>query len=114
MVGVPVQRWGQTVEDLRLASIQSPHARTRERFQALFMIASGQANATTWALRIGRQDDTVLHWLHTYNAHGPEALTYRRTGGTAPLFLPSTPGNSPRWSGPPNRSTTALPATAGR
>jgi transposase len=88
MVRVELARWGQTLEDLRRASLHAAHRRTRERFQALYLIASGQFNATTCAVHIGRQDETVLAWVHGYNEHGPDALAYRRTGGHRPPFDP--------------------------
>ena len=56
MIRVEVARWGQTPEDLRLASVHATHPRSRERFQAMYLIASGQFNATTCAAHIGRQD----------------------------------------------------------
>ena len=89
MIKVEMAKWGQTVEDLRLASLQQGHPRSRERFQALYLIASGQFNATACALHIGRQDETVLRWVHLYNRHGPDALAYRHTGGRSPLLLSS-------------------------
>src|ERR1043166_7618359 len=89
MIQVEMAKWGQTVEDLRLASVNDAHPRSRERFQALYLIASGQFNATTCAAHIGRQDETVLNWVHRYNQHGPDPLAYRHTGGHAPLFLSS-------------------------
>ena len=87
MIRVEMAKWKQTVEDLRLASVKAAHPRTRERFQALYLIASGQFNATTCAAHIGRQDETVLGWVHRYNEHGPDALSYRHTGGRSPLLL---------------------------
>jgi hypothetical protein len=27
----------------------------------------------------------VMGWLHAYNEHGPEALSYQRTGGRPPF-----------------------------
>jgi transposase len=86
MVRVEFARWGQTVEDLRRASLEAPHARSRERFQALYLIASGRFNATACAAHIGRQDETVLGWAHRYNERGPDAVAYRRSGGRAPLL----------------------------
>jgi transposase len=86
MVGVEFAKWGQTLEDLRRASLEAPHARSRERFQALYLIAAGQFNATTCAAHIGRQDETVLDWVHRYNRHGPDSVAYRRSGGRAPLL----------------------------
>ena len=114
MIRVEMQKWGQSLEDLRRLALQAGHPRTRERFLALSLIADGTHNATTWADHFGRQDETVLRWLHTYNTEGPDALTYRRTGGPAPLLRPIEPGSSSRPSPPPSRSTTACPATAGR
>src|SRR4051794_18826462 len=90
MVRVEIDKWGQTLEDLRLASVQAAHRRSRERFQALDLIAAGQFKATTCAAHIGRHDETVLGWVRRYNEHGPDALTCRRTGGRAPLL--TSPG----------------------
>ena len=89
MVRVEAAKWGQTVEDLRRASLAAGHPRTRERFQALYLIASGQFNATTCARHVGRADETVLAWARRYNGRGPDALTYKKTGGSAPLLRPS-------------------------
>lgn len=89
MIKVETAKWGQTVEDLRRAALHAEHPRSRERFQALYLIASGQFNATTCAAHIGRQDETVLNWVHRYNRHGPQGVDYRHTGGRSPLFLRS-------------------------
>src|SRR5580692_12625146 len=91
MIRVEIQKWGQSLDDLRRLALQAEHPRTRERFLALSLIADGTHNATSWADRSGRQDETVLKWLHAYNAGGPDALNYRRTGGAAPLLRPSRP-----------------------
>ena len=82
-------KWGQTLEDLRQLSIKADHPRSRERYQALYLIASGRTNATQWAKEINRDDQTVMGWIHCYNAEGPDALLYRHTGGHPP-FLPRT------------------------
>lgn len=84
-----MEKWGQSQEDLRKLSLQAEHQRTRERFQALYLIASGQFNATTCAAHIGRQDETALRWTRLYNERGPGALAYRHSGGRAPLLLSS-------------------------
>jgi hypothetical protein len=112
VVRVEMQKWGQSLDDLRRLALDAPHRRTRDRFLALSLIADGTHNATTWAAQFHRQDETVLGWLHTYNEKGPEALTYRRTGG-APLLRPRRPTASSRPSSTPSRSTTGCPATAG-
>ena len=113
MIRVEFQKWGQSLEDLRGLALRAGHPRTRERFLALSLIADGTRNATSWAARFGRQDDTVLKWVHDYNDHGPDALTYRRTGGHPPPLRPTRPGNSSTPSRRPSRSTTGCPATAG-
>ena len=71
MVRVEMAKWGQCLEDLRRASLGADHPRTRERFQALYLIASGRYKATACAAHIGRQDEAVLRWAHLYNRHGP-------------------------------------------
>ncbi len=96
MIHVAIQTWGQTLEDLRRLAINAPHPRTRERFLALSLIADGTHNASSYALQYGRQDETVMKWLHTYNRLGPDALTYRHTGSRAPFLSPTRPGNSSR------------------
>lgn len=92
MIHPEIDKWGQSLSDLRRLSTEAEHARTRERFLALFMIGSKQTSATGWAAEIGRTKETVLGWVHLYNLAGPEALFYRRTGGRPP-FLPKSKSN---------------------
>ena len=114
MVRVAMGKWKQTLEDLRRASLHAPHARTRERFQALYLIASGAYNATTCAAHIGRHDETVLAWVHRYNEHGPDALGYRRTGGRSPLLPQNRPSRSLNSLRRPTPAATACRGTTGR
>lgn len=86
MIRPETEKWQQTIADLRRISVQAEHPRTRERFLALYMIGSEQTNATLWAAEIGRDDNTVMNWVHKYNASGPQALYYRHTGGHPPLL----------------------------
>src|SRR4051812_25506797 len=113
MIRVEMATWGQTLDDLRRASVGAAPPRTRERFLALYLIASGRFNATTCAAHIGRQDDTVLGWVHRYNAGGPDALAYRRTGGRAPLLTSPKCNSSPMSSRRAAPSSTACPVTVG-
>jgi hypothetical protein len=113
MIQVDLAKWDQTVEDLRVASLNEPHPRSRERFQALYLIATGQHNATTCAAHIGRQDETVLCWVHLYNEQGPGALAYRHTGGRSPLLPRSGLNRSSRPWKIRSRRTTASRATTG-
>jgi hypothetical protein len=94
MIRPDFAKWGQTLGELRQLATEAEHPRTRERFLALFMIASGQSNATLWAEEIDRCDECVMGWIHKYNARGPEAMTYRRTGGCAPFLRPKSSSKS--------------------
>jgi transposase len=86
MVRPDFEKWNETVEDIRRLSIEAEHARSRERFQALYMIGSDQENASQWAKRIHRRKQTVLEWVHRYNAYGPAKLHYQHTGGRQPTL----------------------------
>ena len=79
-------RWSQSPQDLRSLALSAPHARTRERALALFEITQGRC-ATRLAERTGRHPQTVMSWVHAYNAQGPDALAVRRTGGRRPFFV---------------------------
>jgi transposase len=81
MVRPDFEKWQQTAEEIRRLAIKAEHVRSRERFQALYMIGSGQTNASEWAATIDRQKQTVLGWVHQYNAKGAESLHYRASGG---------------------------------
>jgi hypothetical protein len=102
------QRWGQTVADLRDLALSAAHPRSRERFLALHEIAAGSC-ATTVAERTARRAQTVMGWLHAYNEHGPEALTYQRTGGRPPFARISPPRWASRFA-PPNARRPARPS----
>jgi hypothetical protein len=94
-------RWGQTPEDLRHLALSAPHARTRERALALFDITQHSC-ASQVAGRTGRPTHTVLGWVHTDNAQGPDALAFRRTGGRRPFFARTVKLNWARRSAPPS------------
>jgi hypothetical protein len=100
MLHVDYTRWGQTPEDLRRLATSAAHQRTRERFLALYEITQ-ESCATRVAARTRRHPQTVMEWLHLYNARGPEALAYRRSGGRPPFALRSRPA-SVRPSAPPS------------
>src|SRR4051812_34665057 len=100
MVRVDYARWGQTPDDLRDLALNAPQARTRERALALFDITQHRC-ATQVALRTGRRAHTVMDWGHAYNQGGPDALTFRRTGGRRPFFAHSAKPSSARRAAPP-------------
>jgi len=101
VIRVEFARWGQTLEDLRHLTLSAPHARTRERALALFGITQHHC-ATQVAMRTGRRAHTVMGWVHAYNAQGPDALAFRRTGGRRPFFARAATPNSARRSAPPS------------
>jgi hypothetical protein len=83
-------KWNQTADDLLRLSREAKHARSRERYLALYAIGSGQSNATRWAKATGRENETVMGWIHDYNAGGPPAVAYQHSGGRTP-FLAKRP-----------------------
>ena len=85
MVHVDTARWNQTPDDLRRLALEAPHPRTRERFQALYEVAT-HWSAFGWSKEAQRRHSTILEWIGNYNERGPEALTFVRTGGTPPLL----------------------------
>ena len=99
MLRVDYARWDQSPQDLRALALNAPHARTRERALALFEITQGRC-ATRLAARTGRHPQTVMGWVHAYNAQGPAALAYRRTGGRRPFFARAAKLNWARRSAP--------------
>lgn len=94
MLLVDVERWGQTIDDLRDAAYRADHSRTRERFLSLYEIARG-TNATQVALLTGRCDESVMAWVHACNERGPGALTFQRTRGRPPFAPVSKPRSAP-------------------
>ena len=104
---VDCARWGQTPEDLRRLALSAAHARTRERALALYDIAQ-ESCATRVAARTGRHPQTVMEWVHAYNAQGPDALVYRRTGGRPP-FAPGSRPASAHSCAPPSRAQPPRP-----
>ena len=109
MLSVDHARWGQTSEDLRRLAMGAPHRRTRERFPALHDIThegcAPRVVATRVAARPGRQPRSVTGWLHAYDAHGPDAPAYRRTGGRPPF----APASKPAAARPSVRPSAPLP-----
>ena len=84
MLRVECAKWDQTAEHLCLFVQEAVHRRTRERFLALYEITQGKS-ATEVARQLGRHDETIHNWVHQYNAQGPLALMFVRTGGRPPF-----------------------------
>ena len=84
MLKVDTTRWHQKPDDLRQQAVTAAHPRSRERFMALYEISQGK-NATQVGRTTGRNHQTVMEWVHRYNASGPNSLVYRHTGGHPPL-----------------------------
>ena len=86
MIRPDFAKWGQSPDEIYQLSLKAGHARSRERFQALYMIGTQQVNATEWAQQIGRKNQTVMGWVHQYNEQGPQRVHYQRTGGRPPFL----------------------------
>ncbi len=84
MVRPDFEKWQQSVENIRRLSLEADHPRSRERFQALYIIGSEQKNASQWAKKTNRQKQTVLGWVHRYNELGSDSLHYQPSGGAQP------------------------------
>ena len=80
------EKWGQSAREMLRLATEAEHARTRERCLALYMIGTGQSNATQWAQEVGRQSMTVQSWVKQYNDQGLAGIIYKHSGGPAPLF----------------------------
>ena len=89
MIRPDFAKWNQSIEEIRRLVVEAGHQRSRERFQALYMIGTGQSNATQWAQTTQRNERTVMNWIHLYNTQGPIGVQYRHSGGRTP-FLAKT------------------------
>ena len=86
MVRPDMEKWGQTLADLRVLSVEAKDARSRERFLALYMIADKQTSACVWARTIGtHQGDSAQMGtcLQSVGAGGRVLSSY---GWTSPFF----------------------------
>jgi hypothetical protein len=80
-------KWNQTADDVLRLAREAEHPRSRERYMALYAIGTQQSSATQWAKATGRENETILGWIHRYNQGGPATVVYRHSGGRTP-FLP--------------------------
>lgn len=95
MLRVDCSRWDQTPDDLRRLALEAPHARTRERFLALYEITQAHSAAAV-ASEAARHHQTVIAWVHAYNERGPDALSFVHTGGHPPFVHASRPASARR------------------
>lgn len=114
MIRPDFAKWNQSLEDMRRLMIEAEHKRSRERFQALYMIGSGQSNATQWAQMIERNERTVMSWVHVYNREGPASVQYEHSGGRTPFLSKTNGTRSSKPSRAVNQSNMASPVMAGR
>ena len=106
MVRVDLARWNCSADELRGKSVNAAHPRTRERFLALYLMVAEGLCATAVAERLGRDQDTLLSWVHRFNNGGPDALTYRHTGGRRPFSVTISKSRLSRSSKTPARMST--------
>jgi transposase len=86
MLELNLAKWSQTPEDLRVAAMTADHARTRERFLALYELTQQGRGASAVARGAGRHQQTLIRWVHRYNESGPQALVFEYTGGLPPFL----------------------------
>ena len=114
MIRPDFAKWQQNAEALLRLSVEASHPRSRERYLALYMVGSGQSNATHWAQTIDRENETVQNWIHQYNQHGPASVEYQHSGGVPPFFAKTHAQKSSIRSRRANRSTMHCPEPVGR
>lgn len=88
MVRPDFAKWQESPESILQRAVEAKHPRSRERYFALYMIGTKQSNASQWAQTIGCENETVLGWIHQYNAFGSGSLLYRHSGGAVAIFTP--------------------------
>jgi hypothetical protein len=86
MIRPDFSKWEQSADDVLKLAREAKHPRSRERYLALYAIGSGQSHATQWAKATGRENETVMGWVHRDNAGGPAAVVYRHSGGGSPFL----------------------------
>ena len=113
MIRPDFAHWDQSAADIHRLSIEADHPRSRERFQALYMIGTGQSNANQWANQTGRCKQTILKWVHLYRDHGPSRLYYQQTGGRQAKLEEAEKKGSSRQSSTISPSSITCRAMAG-
>lgn len=88
MLRVEVGKWRQTREDVAARVVNAADKHTRQRWLVI-MAALNNRGATQAAKQVGVRPKFAMKWIRVYNAKGPEALTWRHTGGIPPLCPPS-------------------------
>jgi transposase len=86
MLELDLAKWNQIPDDLREEAVNAPHARTRERFLALYELTQQGRGASAIARHVGRHLQTLIRWVHLYNEAGPHALVFEHTGGVPPFL----------------------------
>jgi len=86
MLKLDLAKWNQTPEDLRVEALTAAHARTRERFLALYELTQQGHGITAVARGTTHHAQTLMRWVHWYNDAGPEGLVFQHTGGLTPFF----------------------------
>jgi transposase len=86
MLKLDLAKWNQTPEDLRAEALTAAHARTRERFLALYELTQQGQGVTAIARATTRHAHTLMRWVHWYNDAGPDGVAFQQTGGLTPFF----------------------------
>ena len=87
MVRPIMEKRGQTLADLRVLSVETKDARSRNRLLALYMIADRQTSACRWACKRTHQGDSpeLGTSLQSVGSRGKVLSSY---GWSSPSFGP--------------------------
>ena len=78
-----LKHWGLDVGAVRQRVYRAPTPRERERWHAIWLLASGWPAAQV-AAALERDPHTIGEWLAAFGRGGPAALTFDQTGGSPP------------------------------
>ncbi len=87
-----LQHWGLDVGAVRQRVYRAPTPRERERWHALWLLASGWSAAQVGEA-LERDPHTIGGWLATFRQAGPAGLGFEHTGGSPPPSAPSSRAN---------------------
>jgi transposase len=86
-----LQHWGLDLGTVRQRVYRAPTPRERERWHAIWLLASGWPAAQV-AEALERDPHTIGEWLATLRQAGPTGLSFEHTGGSPP---PSAASSKP-------------------
>jgi len=81
-----LERWQLDSDQVRERIYQAEHARERERWHALWLVAQGWTQDGV-ATALGRDAHTIGVWMESFRQRGPEGLRFDASGGSPPSWM---------------------------